>query len=51
MDELETARVMIGGFVNSGQVKDPGELRFLDQRLKAIEARIAARKKAKNTGP
>jgi hypothetical protein len=44
MDELETARVMIGGFVTSGQVRDPGELRFLDQRLKEIEARIAARK-------
>lgn len=44
MDELETARVMIGGFVSSGQVKDPGELRFLEQRLKDIEARIAAKK-------
>ena len=50
MDELETARVMIGGFVNSGQVKDPGELRFLDQRLKAIEARIATKKKGKYAG-
>ena len=43
MDELETARIMIGGFVTSGQVHDPGELRFLDQRLKEIEARIKAR--------
>ena len=45
MDELEMARVMIGGFVSSGQVSDPGELRFLEQRLKDIEARIAMRKK------
>ncbi len=51
MDELETARVMIGGFVNSGQIKDPGELRFLDQRLKEIEARITAKKKGKNAAP
>ena len=48
MDELETARIMIGGFVSSSRVKDSGELRFLDQRLKDIDARIAARKRAGN---
>jgi hypothetical protein len=40
MSELETARIMIGGFIASGQVKHPGELRFLEQRLKEIEKRI-----------
>ena len=39
MDELETARIMIGGLLESGQIHDPVEIRFLDQRLKEIEAR------------
>jgi hypothetical protein len=39
MNELETARIMIGGFIDQGMVKDPGELRFLEQKLKEIEAR------------
>jgi len=45
MNELETARIMIGGYVASGRVKDPAELRFLDQRLKELEAKTAAKKK------
>ena len=44
MNELETAKIMIGGFIQSGMVKDPGELRFLEGRLKEIEARIGAGK-------
>ena len=43
MNELETARIMIGGFIASGQVKEPGELRFLEDRLKEIESRISKR--------
>lgn len=39
MDELETARIMIGGLLESGQIHDPVEIRFLDQRLREIEAR------------
>jgi hypothetical protein len=39
MDELETARLIIGGYIQNGSVKDPAELRFLDQRLKQLEAR------------
>ena len=42
MDELETARIIIGGYLQSGAVKDPAELRFLEERLKALEARTAA---------
>ncbi len=45
MDELETARIMIGGYVSSGQIHDPGELRFLEGRLREIEERIAARRR------
>jgi len=47
MNELEAARIMIGGIILSGRVKDPAELRFLDRRLKELEARIATQK-AKN---
>ena len=39
MDELETARLIIGGYIQSGDVRDPGELRFLEERLKALESR------------
>jgi hypothetical protein len=44
MDELETARLMIGGFLEKGLVKDASEARFLEGRLKEIEARIRLRK-------
>src|SRR2546423_7203056 len=40
MNELETARLIIGGYLQSGTIKDPAELRFLDERLKQLEARI-----------
>jgi hypothetical protein len=46
MNELEAARIMIGGFVASGQVTEPGELRFLEERMKQIEARLRADKEA-----
>ena len=39
MNELETAKIMIGGFIASGQASEPGELRFLEERLKQIEER------------
>jgi hypothetical protein len=43
MDELEAARAVIGGYIDSGRVRDAAELRFLEQRLQEIEARIARR--------
>ena len=42
MNELETARIMIGGYIDKGLVKDPGELRYLEQHLNDIEARMKA---------
>jgi hypothetical protein len=39
MDELETARLMIGGFLEKGWVKDESEARFLARRLEELEAR------------
>jgi hypothetical protein len=41
MNELEAAKVMLGGLLESGAVTDPGELRFLQQRLQELEARMA----------
>jgi len=42
MNELEAARIMIGGYLQSGKVNDPAELRFLDRHLKELEAREKA---------
>src|SRR2546428_2799744 len=47
MNELQTARIMIGGYIQSGKVKDPAELRFLDERLRQLEARTAGKTSAK----
>jgi len=41
MNELEAARLVIGGYLQSGSLKDPAELRFLDERLKQLEAKQA----------
>jgi hypothetical protein len=47
MNELETAKVLIGGLIASGQVKDERDLRLLERRLKELEARIEAEKSRK----
>lgn len=44
MNELDTARIMIGGLLSSGTVHDPAEIRFLDQRLRDIEARLKSQR-------
>ena len=44
MNELEAARAVIGGYIDSGRLNDAGESRFLEQRLHEIEARLAGRK-------
>jgi hypothetical protein len=43
MNELEAARIMIGGLLERGQVTDPAELRLLEERLGALERRSRAR--------
>ena len=40
MNELEAAKIMLGGMLASGAVRDPGEARFLKERLDELEARI-----------
>jgi hypothetical protein len=39
MGELEAARVLIGGLLESGRVNDPHEVRFLDGKLKDLETK------------
>jgi hypothetical protein len=39
MNELEAAKIMIGGLLESGVIHDPAELRFLKQRLEELEKR------------
>jgi hypothetical protein len=43
MNELEAAKIMIGGLLASGQVKDTRDLELLDRRLKALEERLKAK--------
>jgi hypothetical protein len=40
LNELETARIIIGGYLESQTIKDPAELRFLEERLRQLEARM-----------
>jgi hypothetical protein len=40
MNELEAARVMLGGLIASGQIQDRRELELMEERLKGLEARI-----------
>lgn len=41
LDELEAAKVVLGGLIASGKVRDPGELRFLQARLQSLAQRAA----------
>ncbi len=43
MNELEAARVLIGGLLASGQVKDRRDFELLERRLKALEERSKAK--------
>ncbi len=41
MGEIEAAKVLLGGLLDSGRITDPHELWFLSQRLAELEARAA----------
>jgi hypothetical protein len=47
MNELEAARLLIGGLIASGQVKGRRDLELLERRLQRLEERIAAEKRQK----
>lgn len=42
MNELETAKIMIGGLLESGKLQDPGERRFLREKLEELERRSSS---------
>lgn len=48
MNELEAARVMLGGLLATGRIRDPQERRFLETRLEELERRIAEAAKRGN---
>lgn len=51
MNELEAARILIGGLLAGGRIKDPAEARFLKKHLDDLGARVAeGRGKAPPTG-
>ena len=39
MNELEAARVLLGGLLESGRIRDPDEARFLRRKLEELEGR------------
>ncbi|MCX7960797.1 MAG: hypothetical protein N2653_04365 [Burkholderiales bacterium] len=41
MNELEAARIMLGGLLATGRIADPGERRFLQWRLEQLEKRLS----------
>ena len=45
MNELEAAKVMIGGLLASGQVKDERDAMLLKRRLEQLEERLRAESK------
>ncbi len=47
MNELEAAKVMLGGLLATGRIRNPEERRFLQGRLEEIESRL----KGQKTGP
>lgn len=40
MNELEAARILLGGLLAAGRLSDPDEQRFLEQRLRELEVRV-----------
>jgi len=48
MNELEAAKVMLGGLLATGRIRDPEERRFLQGRLAEIENRLNSPAKGEN---
>ena len=46
MNELEAAKVMLGGLLATGRIRDPEERRFLQGRLEDLERRLKGRQYA-----
>ena len=48
MNELEAAKVMLGGLLAAGRIRDAAERRFLQGRLKELELRLKAEQRRPN---
>ncbi len=44
MNELEAAKIMLGGLLATGRIRDPQERRFLQGRLEELERRMASKR-------
>ena len=44
MNELEAAKVLLGGLLASGKISDENEVRFLELRLRELEGRSGGQK-------
>ncbi len=42
MGELEDAKILLGGLLDSGQIKDPAEYKFLSRRLEELKERTGS---------
>ena len=42
MNELEAAKIVLGGLLDRGRIEDPAERRFLEQKLKELESRSSS---------
>ncbi|HET9735955.1 MAG TPA: hypothetical protein VFP62_11845 [Burkholderiales bacterium] len=40
MNELDAAKILLGGLLHSGKLVDPAERRYLEQRLRQLEERV-----------
>jgi hypothetical protein len=40
MNELAAAKIVLGGLLEHGDLKDPNERRFLERRLQELEKRV-----------
>jgi hypothetical protein len=43
MNELEAAKIMLGGLLATGRIRDPQERRFLQGRLEELERRLTSK--------
>ncbi|HYL91265.1 MAG TPA: hypothetical protein VEU32_21115 [Burkholderiales bacterium] len=44
MNELEAARILLGGLLESGAIKDPGEANYMRLQLEDLERRLGAKR-------
>ena len=51
MDELEAAKVMLGGMLAAGRIRNPEERRFLEGRLEELKQRLKDRSKQDRSKP